>query len=109
GKLPVAGDRLGQCSPAGARQIPDIGTDKPVSSIGRCGSVAQEKVEGIREWRILCGLVSRLIIQRLGPRVRGEDGETVAVPLVERNLQRIVRSIEPVEEPVDSGELLKRS
>ncbi len=47
-----------------ARKIPYIGADKPMPPVAGSGSMAQEEVEGIRERRVLCCLVSRLIIQR---------------------------------------------
>ena len=66
------------------------------------GSMAQEEIEGIRERRVLCCLVSRLIVQRFRPGVRSQDGKPLAVTFVERNLERVVRRVEPVEEPDDS-------
>ena len=71
--------------------------------------MAQEEVEWVRKGCILGRLVTRLIIERFGPGVRSQDGESMAVALIERYLKRIVRRVEAVEEAVDSRKTLDRS
>src|SRR6185295_17506719 len=85
GEFPIPRESLRHRAMAGTRQVPNIRADKPVSAVARGGTVAQEEVERVRGRCVLGSLVTRLKIERLGPRVRSQQGETVAIPLVERN------------------------
>src|SRR5262245_16249410 len=84
------------------RQIPYVRPYEPVSSVTGSRAMAEKKVKRIGEWRILRGLISRLIVERFGPRVRSQHGKAFAVTLIDRDLERVIRGVEPMEEPDDS-------
>ena len=87
-------------------QIPYVRPDESVPPVTGSWAMAEEKIERIRERRVLRCLVSRLIVERFRPRIRSQDGKPLAVTLVERDLERVVRGVEPMEEPDDSRIIL---